>query len=97
MKRFLIGTALCALFAVPGWAGEPAKVATQPVTLSLTQMDKVTAGASAAAASGDLYAQAQAASHVGPGGQSLIDFALGIEAFQGESCTNCTQATAADR
>jgi hypothetical protein len=44
MKKLLIGTALCALFAVPALAGEPAKVATQPITLSSTQMDKVTAG-----------------------------------------------------
>jgi hypothetical protein len=39
-----MGAALCALFATPGLAGEPAKVTTEPVTLSLTQMDKVTAG-----------------------------------------------------
>ena len=37
MKKLLIGAALCTLFAVPGWAGEPAK-------LSLAQMDRVTAG-----------------------------------------------------
>jgi hypothetical protein len=37
MKRLLIGAALCALFAAPGLAGEPAK-------LSLAQMDQVTAG-----------------------------------------------------
>jgi hypothetical protein len=36
MKKLLIGTALCALFAVPGWAGEP-------VELTSAQMDKVTA------------------------------------------------------
>jgi hypothetical protein len=36
MKRLLIGTALCALFAVPAWAGEPVK-------LTSAQMDKVTA------------------------------------------------------
>jgi len=44
MKKLLIGTALCALFAAPGLAGEPAKVTTEPVKLSLTQMDGVTAG-----------------------------------------------------
>jgi hypothetical protein len=43
MKRLLIGAALCALSATPGLAGEPAKV-TEPVRLSLTQMDGVTAG-----------------------------------------------------
>ena len=42
MKRLLIGAALCAL-ATPGFAADPAKVTTEPVTLSLTQMDKVTA------------------------------------------------------
>jgi hypothetical protein len=36
MKRLLISAALCGLFAIPGLAGEPAK-------LSLAQMDKVTA------------------------------------------------------
>jgi hypothetical protein len=37
MKKLLIGAALCALFAVPGFAGEPAK-------LTSAQMDVVTAG-----------------------------------------------------
>jgi hypothetical protein len=37
MKKLLIGAALCALFAAPSFAGEPVK-------LSSTQMDKVTAG-----------------------------------------------------
>jgi hypothetical protein len=50
MRKLLIGAALCALFAAPALAGEPAKVAAQPITLSLAQMDKVTSGAAAAAA-----------------------------------------------
>ncbi len=37
MRKLLIGAALCALFATPGLAGQPAK-------LSLAQMDQVTAG-----------------------------------------------------
>jgi hypothetical protein len=37
MKKLLISAALCALFAAPGFAGEPVK-------LSSAQMDKVTAG-----------------------------------------------------
>lgn len=37
MKKLLIGAALCALFAAPGFAGEPVK-------LTPAQMDKVTAG-----------------------------------------------------
>ena len=36
MKKLLIAAGLCAVFATPGLAGEPAK-------LSLTQMDRVTA------------------------------------------------------
>ena len=44
MKRLLIGAALCALFAAPGFAGERAKVATEPVKLTLSQMDQVAAG-----------------------------------------------------
>ena len=43
MKKLLIGAALCALFAAPGLAGEPAKV-TEPVKLTLSQMDQVAAG-----------------------------------------------------
>jgi hypothetical protein len=37
MKKLLIAAGFCALFATPGLAGEPVK-------LSLTQMDRVTAG-----------------------------------------------------
>jgi hypothetical protein len=37
MRKLLIGAALCSLFAVPGFAGEPAK-------LTSAQMDQVTAG-----------------------------------------------------
>jgi hypothetical protein len=37
MRRLLIGAAFCALFAIPGFAGEPA-------TLTSAQMDQVTAG-----------------------------------------------------
>ena len=37
MRKLLIGAALCSLFAVPGFAGEPTK-------LTSAQMDKVTAG-----------------------------------------------------
>jgi hypothetical protein len=37
MRKLLIGAALCSLFAVPGFAGEPAK-------LTSAQMDRVTAG-----------------------------------------------------
>jgi hypothetical protein len=44
MKRLLIGGAFCALFAAPGLAGEPAQVTTEPVKLTLTQMDVLTAG-----------------------------------------------------
>jgi hypothetical protein len=44
MRKLLIGAALCALFAAPALAGEPAKVTTKPVTLTLDQMDKVSAG-----------------------------------------------------
>ena len=38
MKKLLMAVGLCALFATPGLAGEPAK-------LTSAQMDKVTAGA----------------------------------------------------
>jgi hypothetical protein len=41
MRKLLIGAALCSLFAVPGFAGEPAK-------LTSAQMDRVTAGRTAA-------------------------------------------------
>lgn len=44
MRKLLIGTALCALCAAPALADEPAKVSTEPVKLSLSQMDKLTAG-----------------------------------------------------
>ena len=44
MKRLLIGAALCSLVAAPALAGEPAKV-TEPIKLTSTQMDWVTAGA----------------------------------------------------
>jgi opacity protein-like surface antigen len=37
MKKLLIGAALCALFAAPAFAGDP-------VQLSSSQMDQVTAG-----------------------------------------------------
>ena len=43
MKKLLITTALCGLVAAPALAGEPAKVTTEPMTLTLTQMDGVTA------------------------------------------------------
>jgi hypothetical protein len=41
MRKLLIGAALCSLFAVPGFAGEPTK-------LTSAEMDKVTAGRTAA-------------------------------------------------
>jgi hypothetical protein len=44
MRKLLIGAALCALFAAPGFAGEPAKVTTEPVKLTPSQMDQVAAG-----------------------------------------------------
>jgi hypothetical protein len=37
MRKLLIGAALCSLFAVPGFAGEPTK-------LTSAEMDKVAAG-----------------------------------------------------
>jgi hypothetical protein len=37
MRKLLIGAALCSLFAVPGFAGEPVK-------LTSAQMDRVAAG-----------------------------------------------------
>lgn len=43
MKELLIGAALCALVATPALADESAKVTTEPVTLTSTQMDQVTA------------------------------------------------------
>jgi hypothetical protein len=45
MRKLLIGAALGALFAVPAVAADPAAVApaTEPITLTLTQMDGVTA------------------------------------------------------
>jgi hypothetical protein len=45
MKKLLIGAALCALFAAPAFAGDPAQVS-GPVQLTLSQMDSVTAGRS---------------------------------------------------
>jgi hypothetical protein len=44
MRKLLIGAALGALFAAPGFAGEPAKVTTEPVKLTPSQMDQVAAG-----------------------------------------------------
>jgi hypothetical protein len=44
MKKLLIGAAFCALFAAQGFAGEPAKVTTEPVKLTPSQMDQVAAG-----------------------------------------------------
>ena len=44
MKKLLIGTALCALLAAPAVAAESAKVTNEPIRLSLTQMDGLTAG-----------------------------------------------------
>jgi hypothetical protein len=41
MKKLLIGAAFCALFAAPALAEEPAT--TEPMKLTLTQMDGVTA------------------------------------------------------
>ena len=43
MKELLIGAALCALVATPALADESAKVTTESVTLTSTQMDQVTA------------------------------------------------------
>lgn len=42
MNKLLIGTALCALLAGPALAGE--STTNEPVRLSLTEMDGVTAG-----------------------------------------------------
>jgi len=44
MKKLLVGTALCALLSGPALADEAAKATTEPVRLSLTQMDGLTAG-----------------------------------------------------
>ena len=43
MKKFLIGTALCALVAAPALAADPAETS-EPITLSVGQMDGLTAG-----------------------------------------------------
>jgi hypothetical protein len=43
MKRLLIGTALCALFALPASAAEREMATTEPMRLTDTQMDGVTA------------------------------------------------------
>ena len=46
MKKLLIGAAFCALFAAPAVAGDPGTVTpvNEPLRLSATQMDGVTAG-----------------------------------------------------
>ena len=61
MKKLLIGTALCALFAAPTLAAEPARVAAEPIRLSLTQMDGLTAGVCVVAVCSQVNATLQTA------------------------------------
>jgi hypothetical protein len=78
MKKLLIGAALCALFAAPTLAAEPAKVATEPVKLSLTQMDGLTAGFCFIAICSQINATSQTATAVAVAtGGSLVGFGSG--------------------
>jgi hypothetical protein len=78
MKKLLIGTALCALFAAPTLAAEPARVATEPTRLSLTQMDGLTAGVCVVAICSQTNVTSQTATAVAVAtGGSLFGIASG--------------------
>ena len=87
MKKLLIGAALCALFAAPGFAGQPAKVTSEPVKLTLSQMDQVAAGNPCS------FAFASVATCVQSNFTHQTAVAIGGEFFSGTSAANLNSTT----
>jgi len=74
MKKLLVGTALCALLAGPALADEAAEATTEPVRLSLTQMDGLTAGSCFRSFCFASNTTTQVAAAVAIGGPSAFSF-----------------------
>ncbi|MGH6897591.1 MAG: hypothetical protein ACREJ5_13765 [Geminicoccaceae bacterium] len=76
MRKLLIGAALGALFAAPAVAGDPTTVTpvNEPLRLSLTQMDGLTAGSCFFSACFAANTTTQVAAAVAIGGPSAFSF-----------------------